>query len=376
MSIRADSKAGVAPVGAAPLDLAEAAGAGEQALGEGNSFSTAGAENPLKRNIVVSIRASLNDLCLSKSKGTWAPSQEALRSIFQQRKFTSLEGTAEPMGDLKSIVLHDMKITHVKSNFPVALGARITGVDDCTFSSTGEAFSTIVLPNCESNREKQLQSDDVSLAYEFAKKFPCALLALTMTTRQPTHALVRLLAVATPRPTSTRRACTRSRSAALCLSQRIIRSLAPSRRTLTRFVPPPLQFMLHMTDPSLSNITHPSFVVAAADGRDQHDVRRAFCLSRASACCLRFFRYRSASASVIPAIFASLSLSARARRAASWFASQSGRSFRARFTPSEMALRGPAPSIVEARFARTSGLCIGTLVAPCNRLYPLRCSVT
>ena len=36
-----------------------------------------------------------------------------------------------------------MKITHIKSNFPVALGARITGVDDITYSSTGEAFSTI-----------------------------------------------------------------------------------------------------------------------------------------------------------------------------------------------------------------------------------------
>jgi len=47
------------------------------------------------------------------------------------------------MGDLKSVVLHDMKVTHVKSTFPVALGTRISAVDDCTFSSTGEAFSTI-----------------------------------------------------------------------------------------------------------------------------------------------------------------------------------------------------------------------------------------
>lgn len=51
-----------------------------------------------------------------------------------------------------------------------ALGTRITGVDDCTFSSTGESFSAIVLPNSESNRTKSLQSDDVSLAYEFARK--------------------------------------------------------------------------------------------------------------------------------------------------------------------------------------------------------------
>ena len=42
--------------------------------------------------------------------------------VRRQKKFTSLDGSAESMGDLKSIVLHDMKITHVKSNFPVALG--------------------------------------------------------------------------------------------------------------------------------------------------------------------------------------------------------------------------------------------------------------
>lgn len=86
--------------------------------------------------------------------------------VRRQKKFTSLDGSAESMGDLKSIVLHDMKITHVKSNFPVALGARISGVDDCTYSATGEAFSTIVLPHAESTREKVLQADDVALAYE------------------------------------------------------------------------------------------------------------------------------------------------------------------------------------------------------------------
>jgi hypothetical protein len=45
-------------------------------------------------------------------------------------------------------------------------GARITGVDDKTYSSTGEAFSTILLPHAESTAAKKLQADDVSLAYE------------------------------------------------------------------------------------------------------------------------------------------------------------------------------------------------------------------
>lgn len=97
MSVRQDKSA--APPGAMPAMEIEAAAAGaHEVLGEGNSFAVAAPENPLKRNVVVSIKASLNDLCLQKARGTWAPSQEALRNIFQQRKFTSLDGAAEPMG--------------------------------------------------------------------------------------------------------------------------------------------------------------------------------------------------------------------------------------------------------------------------------------
>jgi hypothetical protein len=49
---------------------------------------------------------------------------------------------------------------------------RITGVDDCTFASNGEAFSTIVMPHCDEATERVLQADDCSLAYEFSTKFP------------------------------------------------------------------------------------------------------------------------------------------------------------------------------------------------------------
>lgn len=73
----------------------------DASLGEGASYCVASPENPLQRNVVVSIRASLNDLCLQKSKGTWAPSTDALKAMFQQRKFTSLAGDADVQGDLK-----------------------------------------------------------------------------------------------------------------------------------------------------------------------------------------------------------------------------------------------------------------------------------
>ena len=62
------------------------------------------------------------DLCLQKQRGTWAPSQEALRSILQQRRFTSLEGAAESMGDLKSIVLHNMEVRPHRLPAPPLLG--------------------------------------------------------------------------------------------------------------------------------------------------------------------------------------------------------------------------------------------------------------
>lgn len=104
----------------------------------------------------------------------------------------------------QSIVLHNLEVSHVKSTFPVSLGAfalhehytpvtdtrgpkdkyhicspvcrpppltgaRITGVDDKTYSSTGESFSNIILPHSESNATRKLQADDVSLAYEVSQ---------------------------------------------------------------------------------------------------------------------------------------------------------------------------------------------------------------
>jgi len=98
MSVRA------APLNTAAADLGTAIAEVQPeaaALAEGNSFSTQSQETPLTRNIVVSIRASLNDLCLQKAKGTWSPTPEALKSIFQAKKFVTLDGASEAQGDLK-----------------------------------------------------------------------------------------------------------------------------------------------------------------------------------------------------------------------------------------------------------------------------------
>ena len=61
MSVRTEQKAN--PGAEVTAAIADAQPANPE-LAEGNSYTVASPENPLSRNLVVSIRASLNDLCL------------------------------------------------------------------------------------------------------------------------------------------------------------------------------------------------------------------------------------------------------------------------------------------------------------------------
>ena len=97
MSIRSDRKDTALNAATVIQDAASV----DAGLGEGNSFTTSTPDNPLNRELVVSIRASLNQLCLQKNRGTWAPTGTALKQIFQQKKFVSLDGSADQQGDLK-----------------------------------------------------------------------------------------------------------------------------------------------------------------------------------------------------------------------------------------------------------------------------------
>ena len=154
------------------LATINAAQAVDSPLSEANDFNTINPDHPLKRTLVATIRASLDDLCLRKAKSTWAPSPEALQQIFRQAKFTDLNGSSELQGDLKSVVLHSITMRNCKSTFPISIGANVTGVDNKTHSITGEAFSAVVLPESNTDTSTLLQEDPVGLAYQFAAKFP------------------------------------------------------------------------------------------------------------------------------------------------------------------------------------------------------------
>lgn len=234
MSVRA----GPPPAQTVDAVLASAFDNMHEPLAEGNGFATANPDYPLHRDICVSIRASLNDLCLQKGKGKWEPSPEALKHMFQQRRFTSLDGSSESSGDLKSVVLHGLEVKHSKSTFPVSLGARVTGVDDNTFATTGEAFSTVLLPQSENTTPRMLQADDVGLCYDFAKKVrPCSprnvpVAAFRLFARN-LHAFAHRSSRATRVRTCQRRGSTRCRRDASCSLPPTTRLSRRSRRTPT-----------------------------------------------------------------------------------------------------------------------------------------------
>ena len=162
--MQAAAAAGNPLMSPAQTPTAAAMGDHEQHLASANEFNTNSPDHPLKRSIAINIRASLSDLCLRKQKAVWAPpSAEATKAIFSQKKFVDLAGTTDMQGDLKSVVLHNLTMTSQKSTFPIALGVRITGVDDSTFSATGESYSTISLPMADTHTSKVLQEDDTAL---------------------------------------------------------------------------------------------------------------------------------------------------------------------------------------------------------------------
>ena len=54
------------------------------------------------------------------------------------------------------------------SVFRAAVGAKVTGVEEKTYSSIGSAFSMVALPNQKSTATQTLQEEDTSVAYDFA----------------------------------------------------------------------------------------------------------------------------------------------------------------------------------------------------------------
>lgn len=99
----------------------------------------------------------------------WHDQQPRLHPpVRRQKQYLDLGGSAQPEGDLKSVVVHSIESKGVTSTFPIAVGARVTGVEEKYFSSIGASFSMVALPNQKSTTSTVLQEEDPSVAYDFA----------------------------------------------------------------------------------------------------------------------------------------------------------------------------------------------------------------
>lgn len=145
------------------------------ALAEGSTSYNGSAVGsaPLKRTITANLSVSLGELAQSpETSARWQPSRQALEAVFRQAQFTDLSGSQTMNGDLSSAVVHSITCTKVSSSFPLAVGAKITGVDSQAFSMRGDAYSTIIHPNETSTNPVTLKEDDVSVATDFMTQYP------------------------------------------------------------------------------------------------------------------------------------------------------------------------------------------------------------
>lgn len=142
-------------------------------LGEGAAgYHNQDPNRPLHRKLAVQIRKTMAELINNPSARTWQPPVKTLGGIFKQTQFVDLNGTTRAVGDLRSTVLHSISTTALKSSFPIQLGVKIAGVDSNTYSSIGNPYSLIAPPESMSNIPVELQKNDVSVAYSFAKQYP------------------------------------------------------------------------------------------------------------------------------------------------------------------------------------------------------------
>lgn len=85
---------------------------------EAASTRTSHPDEPIVRTLNVSVRGNLSDMTSNPSLSVWQPTAEALATMFQKQKYTSLKGDMASKGDLKSVILHSIAVKAVKSDFP------------------------------------------------------------------------------------------------------------------------------------------------------------------------------------------------------------------------------------------------------------------
>ena len=189
MSIRGEPKSNAET----PATVLSEAANTDTALAEGNSFSVASPDSPLERTVLVSVRLHLTTYVCRRQRGRGprrrrpsvrSSSRSALRRSMGRRRAWGSEVDRVAFYGCQTRERHvpdhpgrqdygrRCALAPFSHGASLVLTPPVRSQTTQHFRQPGEAFSTILLPNSESTAEKKLQADDVSLAYEFSKKFP------------------------------------------------------------------------------------------------------------------------------------------------------------------------------------------------------------
>lgn len=94
------------------------------------------------RKVYVEISGSLGDFTRNSRSATHRISPVNAHIFAADKTLGNTKG-----GNPEQVVLRSVDVCDISSNFPVAVGVRITGVPGNTYTTTGERFAHVVMPN-------------------------------------------------------------------------------------------------------------------------------------------------------------------------------------------------------------------------------------
>ena len=126
------------------------------------------------RVLAISMKSTVGDLTRG-DKLSWQIEEGAAKAIFAPKQFSNLSGAMESGANIETSVIKDMKMLAMKSNLPFPVGLKITGVEPSEYVANGPigtGFSMVIPPETDTNIERLIQKNDISVASSFASEFP------------------------------------------------------------------------------------------------------------------------------------------------------------------------------------------------------------
>lgn len=125
----------------------------------------------ITRTLTIEVRGSLSKLAAGGQAARWGADKSA-SSIFQPKDTDKGFANRHEKCDIKSAVLHEMKITEIRSNFPCSLGVTISGVQGQHFTKEAVPYAKVILQDTVwSGCDTMVEADEMTNS-EYLRKYP------------------------------------------------------------------------------------------------------------------------------------------------------------------------------------------------------------